>query len=69
MFDIISGSEQKDNPDFWRVFNMNYEEGILEKVPRDNTLRRNLYEFMKKGNSMGDGLGVIVFDGEKIVNR
>lgn len=68
MFKIISDTEKPNNPDFWRVFNMNYEEGILEKVPRDNTLRRNLYEFMKKGNSMGEGYGVIVFDGEKIVN-
>lgn len=69
LFDVVSEVEKPNNPDFWRVFNMNYEEGILEKAPRDNTLRRNLYEFMKKGNSMGEGYGVIVFDGEKIVNR
>lgn len=67
MFDIILSWEDEHNSDFQRIFNCVYKPEILDKVPADNTLRRNFLEYVKAGNKMGHGFGILLFDGEKIV--
>ena len=58
LFDIVESKERSITADAWRVF------GTLEtdpyKLPRNTTLQRNLCDFLKKGNSMGGGYGVLV---------
>ena len=67
MFDIIFWDYQRNKGDFWRTFNVDYAPEVLDTVPTDTTLRRNLLKYIKAGNEMGSALGYIVFDGEKII--
>ena len=67
LFDIIDKKADENNKDFWRIFNMDYQKGILNKIPQDTTLRRRFKEYFDKGNTMGSGYGILLFDGEKIL--
>lgn len=67
LFDVVSSEAKPENHNFWRVFNRDYDPAILDQVPADTRLRRNFLKFLKEGNPMGNGFGVIVYDGEKIV--
>jgi len=67
LFDLVEQYEDPSNHNFWRVFNMEYQEGILSKVPLDTSLRRGVYEFMKSGRHMGVGRCMLLFDGEKVI--
>lgn len=53
-------------PDAWRVF-MKKEDVPIEEYPEDNSLQKNIKEYLLKGNTIGYGLGVMAFDGEKIL--
>lgn len=68
-FDIMS-NVIFDNafPDAWRVFYKHFE-GDADALPGDTSLQRNIKDWLKKGNKIGTGLGVILFDGEKIINK
>ena len=71
LFDVY-GVRRNANPynNFWRVYNMMYEgPETLEKVPTDTSFRRSLKKFIENGGEMHNGQGVIIFDGENIVNR
>ena len=71
LFDIYK-VWKNGNPysDFWRVYNMIYEgPETLDKVPTDTTFRRSLKKYIENGGEMHNGMGVLIFDGEKIVNR
>jgi hypothetical protein len=46
---------------------VDYAPEVLDSVPTDTTLRRNMWNFLKAGNEMGSALGYLVFDGEKII--
>ncbi len=67
LFDLIDMGISENNHDFWRVFNMDYSPEILDQVPTDTRLRRNLLQFVKSGRPMGEGAGIICFDGEQIL--
>ena len=41
----------------------------FDKAPADTSLRRNILDMIKSGQNMGAGYGVILFDGENIVNK
>ncbi len=69
LFDVVEQYEDPDNKNFWRIFNMKWEAGILDKVPLDTSLRRGLYEFMKLGRDMGVGRCMLLFDGEKVITN
>ncbi|MCR5263154.1 MAG: acyltransferase domain-containing protein [Clostridiales bacterium] len=71
LFDVY-GVYKNSNPynNFWRVYNMMYEgPQTLEKVPTDTSFRRSLKKYIEDGGEMHNGMGVIIFDGEKIVNK
>ena len=58
LFDIIDQKEKPFTADAWRVFGtMNPD---LEKLPQKTTLQKNLYNYLKDGNSMGSGYGILV---------
>ncbi len=70
-FDIIAQSTPSaDNPfpDAWRVFGMDYtgDPGVL---PRDTSLQRRFADHLAAGGVIGGGTGIILFDGEKIINK
>ena len=67
MFTVLEQIEKPENPDFWRVFNMHYDPATLADAPADTFLRAGLKEFLLAGNCMGNGRGVLLFDGENIL--
>ena len=69
LFDVFESKQDPQNKDFFRVFGKNYSEDILNEVVADNTLRRNLKKYLLDGNCMGSGVGIILFDGEKIISK
>ena len=67
LFDVIYNEDHDTNRNFWRVFDCEYKD--FDKAPADTSLRRNILDMIKSGQNMGAGYGVILFDGEKIVNK
>ncbi len=68
MFDIIKQIERGNEfSDCWRVFNKMYE-GTSKGLPDDNSLRRNMINYIDDYGVFGIGEGIILFDGEKIIN-
>ena len=55
-------------PNAWRVFYKDYY-GSTSAFPQNTRLEKNIVRWLDAGNKIGDGYGVIVFDGEKIVNK
>ncbi len=47
-----------------RVFGTHFKEST-EGFPCDNSLRRNMIEYMNSGNQSGHGIGIILYDGRK----
>ena len=69
MFDVIETSVDNSNHNFWRIFNMEFSRETLHDAPESTTLQRNFKKFLLEGNDMGNGKGLLLFDGEKIINR
>lgn len=67
MFDIIHSEYSEKNHNFWRVFGVEFKD--VDKAPADTSLRRAMLDMIKSGQNMGVGYGVILFDGENIVNK
>lgn len=70
-FDLIESREDKDQVfrNSIRVFNQKYEGGDTAHLPRETTLQRNYVKWLEAGNRVGSGTGVILFDGNKIINN
>ncbi|MBQ8551783.1 MAG: hypothetical protein IJ428_03105 [Clostridia bacterium] len=68
-FDIFR-SEDNDTPfpDAWRVFYKAYD-GDTSVLPRETSLQREYIKWLDAGNKVGCGIGVILFDGERIINN
>ena len=58
LYDVADSNERAITADAWRVFGT--RETDLDKLPQETTLQRNLLAFLKAGNSMGGGYGVLV---------
>lgn len=65
-FDVISKVDNEEFEDCWRVFKVGKIES-LEGLPTQTRLQRNMLAHLKNGKKTGDGFGVLVFDGEKIL--
>ncbi len=67
-FNIYSIRQTDEFCDAWRVFGMPYK-GDTHKLPQDTTLQRNFVEYIKRGGKFGNGLGILLFNGEKILRK
>ena len=67
-FEIIESRDKENFDDAWRVFGR-YADEEPENLPTDTSLRRAYAERLKAGKPTGYGVGLIVFDGEKILNK
>ena len=65
-FHIVSWSETEEFGDKWRVFGKRSELPLAE-WPRDTRLRAAYADWLLAGNRAGKGVGVFLFDGEKIM--
>ena len=66
LFDIIEDGEDETDGDFWRVFHTTKREK-LDSLAVTTGLQRRLKAYLQSGKHMGYGLGVLLFDGEKIL--
>ena len=67
-WDILSSQESEEFHDAWRVF------GAASKLPpeqwpEDTSMRRAYKKWILEGHKAGSGFGVLLFDGEKILNQ
>ena len=69
MFDVFESSTSESNGNFWRIFNMEFSRDTLHNAPEDTTLRRNFKKYLLDGNNMGSGKGILLFDGERVINK
>lgn len=67
MFDIIGERSDEKMNNFWRIFDVPYSPEALEKAPENTALQRAFKKYFAEGGTMGDGQGVILFDGKKII--
>ena len=66
-YDVITNWDTPDFPDCWRLFDKGYT-GNPDDLPTDGSLRRGIVEYLRQGGVMGEGYGILIFDGEKVVN-
>ena len=65
-FDVIRTTDHVTFEDCWRVFKVG-QIVDLDTLPADTRLQRNMLEHLKSGKKTGDGFGVLVFNGERIL--
>ncbi|MCH5197342.1 MAG: DUF5596 domain-containing protein [Oscillospiraceae bacterium] len=65
-FEIVCWEEKKHFGNDWRIFGR-YSDLPYDSLPKDTSLRKAYAEWLTAGNKAGDGFGVFVFDGEKII--
>ena len=53
--------------DLWRIYGK-YENTPINELPEETSLMRSYKKWLLEGNKVGGGAGVIVFDGEKVIN-
>lgn len=66
LFDVYF--DRDDREDLWRVFGVQPNEKA-DNLPLDNSLRRGVARWLKNGETLGFARGILIFDGEKIVNK
>lgn len=67
-FDILDESQTGKYGVYRWVFSKT-ENTPDSELPQDTRLQRNMLKFFSEGKSAGVGKGIIVFDGEKIINK
>lgn len=65
MFHIIDQYEEPANNDFWRIFGCEYNNNT-QTWPETTTLQRNFKQYFLRGKCMGEGFGVLLFNGNEI---
>ena len=67
-FDITHRYEKDEFHDDWRLFGRAHRLPVAE-YPEDTSMRRAVKKFLLDGNRTGEGFGVLVFDGEKLLTE
>ena len=66
-FDIIRQEDEESFGDAWRVFGRSYK-GAVADLPTKTSLQRSFKAHLLAGGKAGEGFGVLIFDGERILN-
>ncbi|MBR6675762.1 MAG: DUF5596 domain-containing protein [Clostridia bacterium] len=67
-FDIVHYWYDDNFGDCWRIFNVDWNHDA-SSLPRNSSLQRAYADWLSAGNKAGEGHGVLVYDGEKIINK
>lgn len=67
-WDIIDSHDDDRYPDAWRLFGVDYT-GDPKLLPAESTPQKSMKQWLENGGKAGHGFGVMVFDGERIINR
>ena len=65
-FEVIRATDHPTFEDCWRVFKVG-EITDLDMLPTETRLQRNMLQHLRSSGKTGDGFGILVFDGEKIL--
>ena len=65
-FDVICRTDHDTFHDAWRVFGAAHTEK-RENWPQETALQKAYIKWLSQGGKTGDGFGVMLFDGEKII--
>lgn len=65
-FELLYSVDREDFGNAWRIFGR-YAGLPAEELPEDTRLKKAFKERLLRGEPVGDGFGIIVFDGERIV--
>lgn len=61
-YDIIESSDNNNFKDMWRIFNKDFT-GNVDDLPSETSLQKIYKDYIRKGNTVGSGFGVLLFDG------
>ena len=67
IFNILENRLDEIYSNFWRIFYTPYSAENLPNAPEDTRLQKRMKAYLLEGNPMGVGVGVLLFDGEKII--
>ena len=67
-FQIVHSWYDDGFGDCWRIFNVDWN-GDASTLPRSSSLQRAYADWLAAGNKAGEGHGILVYDGEKIINK
>lgn len=67
-FDIVYSNDTEKFGDAWRVFG-HWADGDVKDYPQDTSLRKAYAQRLLSGKPAGNGTGVLIFDGEKLLNN
>jgi hypothetical protein len=65
-FKVFHQIDREENRDLWRIFGVENETD-LALLPEKTSLQRSFAPWLRQGNKMGTGYGVLLFDGENIL--
>lgn len=66
-FTIVHSWNDEGFEDCWRIFNVHWN-GDASALPRETSLQRAYADWLASGMKAGCGNGMLIFDGNKIVN-
>ena len=69
LFDVVMNEADNKNGDFWRVFYKEYSDENVRAASTKTKLQKRMKEYLLDGKTLGCGWGVLLFDGEKIINK
>ncbi len=67
-FDLVGQDDNAEFGDAWRLFGAAYQKPATE-LPEDTSMRRAFKKHLLADGKTGEGRGILVFDGTKIINR
>lgn len=67
-FKVFEVTELNAFTDSWRIFNKSYD-GSTEGFPAQTSLQRNFIKYLNDGGKFGNGKGILLFDGEKVMKE
>lgn len=67
-FDIVRQETTEEFGDDWRLFGRDCKKPVSE-LPERTSMQRAFKQYFLSGGKPGVGMGILIFDGEKIVNK
>lgn len=68
-FYIYGSYDYEKFTDCWRIFNVDIDECVVDQLPEDTRLQKGFKKYLQENSIFGDGQGILLFDGEKILTR
>ena len=67
-WDLIKSEDSDEFHDAWRIFSRDFD-GDVSKLPQETTQQKAMAKWLESGGKTGEGFGILIFDGEKIINH